>query len=237
MVFGGVTFWMSAVLLMAGLGGVAVFAARGQVGGAGFAALFGLAVPVVSTAVILTALAATLTDLPGSLRTLLELISAFWLIAALAAAGFGLAGLIRWHQLVRYKPGLLTALMAAAGVGYSLAHILAQYKFPGELFLNVLGPGVHGWWIVWGIVFLVLASAPPVLAAFRLPDLRVQIALWSGWLLFGLAAQVFDSPNRGSTAAPGLYLTWILWALVLAGTAVMARRRRAGAVAGSTAHS
>jgi hypothetical protein len=216
---------------MAGLGGAAVWAARGWRGGTGFAALLGLAVPSVSIAVIFTAIAPELTDLPGLIRTLLELISAVWLAAALTAAALGLAGLVRRRQLARHKPSRLTALTAVAGVGYSLANILAQGDNQGEPAYNALGPNVQGWWIVWGIVFLVLVIVPPLLTAFLLAAPGVRLAAWSGWLAFGLVEQVGDSPARGITAAPGLYLTWILWILVLAGTLVMASRRRGEAAA------
>lgn len=224
-------FWLTTILLIAGLGGAAIWAARGWRGGAGFAAVLGVALPAASWGIFDAAAAPSLNYISGLRRHLLELTSVVWVVAALAAAGIAIAGLARWHQLRRYKPGPLPVALAAAGIGYALANIMAQEKFQGQIYSYVLGPGVRGWWILWGIAFLVLASAPPVLAAFLLPDSGVRLAVWAGLLLVALARQVIDTPTGGFTAAPGLYVTWILWVVALAGTAVMAGRRRAGAAA------
>jgi hypothetical protein len=225
--FAHTDFWISAVFLMAGLAAVAIWSARSGRSGAAFAAVLGIAVPTIAVAITFTALAAELTVLPGILRELLVLISVIWLAAALIAAVASVAGLVRWHQLARNRPAGLPALLAAAGVCYALANILAQGQAGGILLFNALGPGVKGWSILWGIVFVALLAVPPLLAAFLLPGSGAQLAVWTGWLLFALSNQLSASPTDGIGAEPGLYLTWLLWIAVLAGTLIMAARRNA----------
>ncbi|HXP20164.1 MAG TPA: hypothetical protein VN840_11025, partial [Streptosporangiaceae bacterium] len=231
-------FWLAAIVLLAGLGGVAIWAARGWRGGAGFAAVLGLAVPFGAWGIYAAAAAPSLFGLSTTRRDMLELLSAVWLAAALAATLIAIAGLARWRQLARGSgpSALPAALTAAAAVGFALANILAQETSQGQPIGNVLGRNVTGWYIVWGIAFLALVSIPAVLAAFLLPSSGVRLAFWSGWLLFGLAWQVSDTPNNGLKAAPGLYLTWVLWIAVLAGTAIMAARRPTDTAAGSAAY-
>jgi hypothetical protein len=223
--FSATDVWLTAVFLVAGLAGIALWSARGPREGTGFAAVAGIAIPATAIAITSTALAAELTDLPGILRNVLLLISACWLAGALTAAVLSIAGLARSRQLARYSPGLLPVLLTAAGVGYALANILAQGQDDGTLLFNALGPGVAGWWILWGVVFIATTSVPPLLTGFLPPGARV--AMWTGWLLFALANQLGESPINGITAKPGLYLTWTLWVAVLAGTLVMAARARA----------
>jgi hypothetical protein len=232
----GAFFWLAAILVMAGLVGVALWAVRGWRGGAGFAAVLGLAVPIAAWGIYGAAASPSFFGLSALRRDVLELASALWLLAALTATLIAVAGLVRSHQLGRSKPGFLPAALTAAGVGYALANIVAQDTSQGQPFDNVLGPGVVGWYIVWGLAFLVLVSLPPVLAAFFLPSSGVRLAVWSGWLLFALAWQLSDTPTNGLKAAPGLYLTWILWIAVLAGTVIMAAGRRAGATGGRAAY-
>jgi hypothetical protein len=228
-------FWLSAAFLAAALAGLAVWSARGWRGGAGFAAIVGIAVPGIAVAVFFTALAAELTSLPGKLRGLLELVSVLWLAATLLAAALGVAGLIRHRQLARAKPAAVPAFLAAAGVGYALANILAQGQDDGQLLFNALGPGVHGWFIVSGIVFIGLTAVPPLLAAFLLPSAGGRAAVLTGWLLFALSNQVGEIPTNGISAEPGLYLTWVLWIAVLAGTLMLTARRKAGPTDARTA--
>jgi hypothetical protein len=233
----GTPFWLTATLLLAAFGTVAIWVAVGWRGGAGFAAVLGLTVPIMAAGCYLAAGAASYTDLSTARRLLLELIAAIFLVSAFVAAGIAVSGLARWHQLARNKPGFLLLLLAAAGVGYALANILAQDTFQGRPFDYVLGPGVTGRYILCGIAFLVFSSAPPVLAAFLVRSAGVRLAILAGWLIAALCWQVSNSPTEGLTAAPGLYLTWVLWAVVLAGTAILAGRKSADAAVGPAATS
>jgi N-glycosylase/DNA lyase len=73
-------------------------------------------------------------------------------------------------------------------------------------------------------MFLVLVALPPLLSLF-IPRPDVLRAMWLGWRAFGLAWQISWSPVARETAAPGVYVTWILWLIVLVGTIVIATRR------------
>jgi hypothetical protein len=92
---------------------------------------------------------------------------------------------------------------------------------------NVLGADVHNRRVLWGLMFLALVVLPPLIGLFlaRPGDLP---AMWSGWLAFGLAWQVANTPVHHHAAAPGLYVTWLLWVVVLLGTVILADRARTG---------
>ncbi len=112
----------------------------------------------------------------------------------------------------------------AVGVAFPLTNIIAQLNYHGANFAYVLGPGVTGWHVVWGLLFLVLFALPPVLSWFLPPRSPLQVALWSGWLVIAAAWQISDSPVDGAHAAFGLALSWIAWALALVGALALAAR-------------
>lgn len=213
-VSGGIESFM----LLAGFSAAAVWVARRAGGGAGFAVVFGIAAAAASQAIFYAAAAVAY----GGAKAL-ELTMGLFVAATLIAAGIAVAGLARGHHLALRRATWPAAVTSAAGAGFALANILAQTTYSST---GVLGPGVRGWWIVWGVMFLVLVALPPFTGLF-IPRPEVLSAMWYGWLIFGLAWQISDTPLNGDRADPGLYVTWILWLIVLVGTIVIARRRSA----------
>ncbi len=211
--------------------------------GTGFAAVFGIAASGASLAIYEAAAAPGLSAVHGGRRVALELTSGtrsgfgfsfglglpmdLFVAAAAIAAAAAVVGLALGHHLARSKVAPLAAVTTAAGTGFALANILPQDKFLGFSFGNVLGAGVHGWSILWGILFLVLAASPPLLGLF-MPRSEALLAMWYGWLTFALAWQISGLPSSGASAAPGLYVTWILWLIALTGTIAMIGRLQAG---------
>ncbi|HWF82900.1 MAG TPA: hypothetical protein VN695_20165 [Streptosporangiaceae bacterium] len=216
--------WTTLLPLAAGGAAIAIAAARGRSGGAGFAAVLGLVVPAVSFAIYDTVIAAELTFLSSAKRHVIEATSIVALLAAITAAAVAIAGLQRWRQLGRQQPDALSVVVSIVAVCFPFASIFGQLKTSDGVFGNVLGSGVHGWFILWGLIFLVAFALPPVVAAFLPPGSNAQLAIWAGWLLIVLAWQISDSPTDGVSAAYGLYLTWIVWLLVALGTVALALR-------------
>lgn len=218
--------WTSMLPLLAGGAAIAIWTARGRPGGAGFAAVLGLAAPTASYAIYGAAIGAELTNLLSGKRHLIEVTSIIAVIAALTAAGLALTALRRSRQLGKINQDGLSVALSIAGVCFVLASIFGQLRVPGggPLFDNVLGSGVSGWFILWGLIFLVVFALPPALASFLRPGSPSQLAVWSGWLLIVLAWQIFKSPTDGLQAAYGLILTWIAWLVVMVGTIALALR-------------
>jgi hypothetical protein len=224
--------WASLLPLVAGGAAIAIWTTRGTSGGASFAAVVGLSVPVVSYAIYDAAIAAELTGISPAKRHLVEGTSIVAIIGALIAAFVAIVALRRWRQLGGQRPDGLSVVLTIAGVCFALANVFGQLRAPhslrGVLIGNILGPGVTGWFIAWGLVFLAVFALPPVLASFMRPGSPAQLAIWAGWLLIVLAWQISDSPTDGFTAAYGLYLTWLAWLLAAVGTVALALRRPAG---------
>ena len=186
--------------------------------------------PAISFAIYDAAIAAELTSLSPTKRHVVEGTSLIAILAAIITAWVAAAALRRWRQLGRQRPDGLSVVLTIVGVCFGLANIFGQLRVPnGPVIGNVLGSGVSGWFILWGLVFLVAFALPPVLASFMRPGSPVQQAVWAGWLLVVLAWQISDSPTDGFTAAFGLYLTWLAWLIVAAGTMVLAVRGRTAA--------
>ncbi|HYK33838.1 MAG TPA: hypothetical protein VEV63_17835 [Streptosporangiaceae bacterium] len=226
---------ISTSLLPLTVGGLAIgiWTARGRPGGASFAAVLGVSVPAISYAIYDAAIAAGLTDLSPTKRHVVEATSIVAILAAIIAAWVAVAALRRWRQLGRQRPDGLSVVLTIVGVCFGLANIFGQLRVPGgPLIGNVLGPAVAGWFILWGLVFLVAFALPPVLASFMRPGSPVQLAVWAGWLLIVLSWQISDSPTDGFKAAYGLYLTWLAWLVVAAGTVVLAVRAQKAAQPG-----
>jgi hypothetical protein len=222
--------WTSLLPLAAGGAAIAIWTARGQPGGVSFAAVAGLTVPAISFAIYDAAIAAELLNLSATKRHVLEATSIVAILAAITAAGIALAALNRWREIGAPRPDGLSLVLSIAGICFVLANIIGQVHLPGqELIGNVLGPRVAGWWILWGLIFLVAFGLPPVLAIFLRPGSPAHLAVWVGWLLIVLAWQISGSPTDGYQAAAGLYVTWICWLVVAACTTVLAFRRPMGA--------
>lgn len=217
--------WVTMLPLLLAGGGIAIWAARDRPGGAGFAAVLGIAAPAVSFAIYDGAIAAAvLGGSPNRSRAVVAA-SVLAVLVALIAVALSVAALVRWRQLSRQKPGGLAIWLTILGVCFPLANIFAQLRSPdGEVSVSVLGPGVAGWFIIWGLAFLIFFAAPPVLAIFLRPGSPAHLAVWSGWLLMVASWQISDSPTDGLTAAYGLYLTWFLWLAVLTGTFTLSLR-------------
>jgi hypothetical protein len=218
--------WTGMLPLVAGGVAIAIWAGRGLPGGVGFAAVVGLTVPAISFAIYDAAIAAELLNLSAAKRHVLEGTSIVAILAAIAAACIAVAALNRWRQIGPPQPDGLSVLLSIAGVCFVLANIIGQVHRPGqELIGNVLGPRVAGWWILWGLIFLVAFGLPPALAIFLRPGSPAHLAVWVGWLLIVFAWQISDSPTDGYRAAAGLYVTWICWLIAAACTAVFAFRK------------
>ena len=247
-----VVFWLDTSMLVLGLGVIAVWVARRGMAG-GFGAALGLAVPLISYAVYrlatmhLIAHSQTPDILTPARRHLLDATTALWLAAAVTAAALALAGLIRSHQFTGRKLTPLAVITSAVCVGFAFAFILRQENlnsyFPifysttspslfGAFSPYPIGTYIHSYRILWGLAFLALAAAPPLLALL-LRDPGIRVATWSGWLVFGLAWLLTFTPLYGSTAAAGLYVSWTLWIVALLSTVLMAAQVRAARRASS----
>lgn len=221
--------WTSLLPLAAGGTAIAIWTARGRPGSASFGAVVGLAVPAVSFAIYDAVIAAELTFLSSAKRHVIEVTSIVAVLAAITAACIAVAALVRWRQLGRRRPDGLSIVVSIVAVCFAFASIFGQLKTSdGLLFGNVLGSGIRGWFILWGLVFLVAFVLPPLVAALLPPGSPAQLGTWSGWLLIVLAWQISDSPTDGARAAYGLYLTWIVWLLVALGTVALAIRGPVG---------
>lgn len=217
--------WTSLLPLAAGGAAITIWTARGQPGGASFGAVLGLAVPAVSFAIYDAVIAAELTVLSSAKRHVIEATSIVAVLAGITAACIAVVALRRWRQLGRQRPDGLSIVVSIVAVCFAFASIFGQLKTPdGLLFGNVLGSGIRGWFILWGLVFLVAFVLPPLVAALLPPGSLAQLGTWSGWLLIVLAWQISDSPTDGARAAYGLYLTWFVWLLVALGTVALAFR-------------
>ena len=217
--------WVSLLPLAAGGAAIAIWTARGKPGGASFGAVLGLTVPAVSFAIYDIVIAAELTFLSSAKRHVIEATSLVAVLAGITAACIAVAALLRWRQLGGHRPDGLSIVVSIVAVCFAFASIFGQLKTSdGLLFGNVLGSGIHGWFILWGLIFLAAFALPPVVAALLRPGSPAQLAIWSGWLLIVLAWQISDSPTDGARAAYGLLLTWIVWLLVALGTVVLALR-------------
>ena len=224
--------WTSMLPLVAGGAAIAIWTGGGKAGGASFAGVLGLTGPAVSFAIYDIVIAAELTFLSSVKRHVIEAASIIAVLAAITAACIAVAALLRWRQLAARQPDGLSIVVSIVAVCFAFANIFGQLKTSdGLLFGNVLGSGVHGWFILWGLIFLAAFALPPVVAALLGPGSPAQLAIWSGWLLIVFAWQISDSPTDGSHAAYGLYLTWIIWLLVALGTVALAFRGPVGPVA------
>jgi hypothetical protein len=213
------------VLLIASVA-AAIWVARKAGRGAGFAAVFGITAAGISGAIYYVAFAATLQFLSPGRHRALEVAMALFLAATAIAACLALAGLARGHYFARHKAGAAARVTALAGGGFALANIIPQQSYNGSSYGIFIGSNLHGWRILWAIMFLVLVAMAPLLGLF-IPRPNVLRAMWLGWLAFALAWQISWNPVDSETAAPGLYVTWILWLIVLVGTIVSAIRRPA----------
>jgi hypothetical protein len=220
---GETVFWLStAVLIIAGIV-IAIWTAQDRRTGAGLAATIGLAIPGISWLIYESAFAGNVSAAESERHELLG-VSVIALLAALVAALIALAALASRRQLGRQKADPLTIILVILGVLYPLSNILAQEKFENFQFGNVLGSGVRSYYILWGILFLVLFALPPLLSALFAPGSRAQLALWIGWVLLVLAWQISASPVDGEKAATGLVLSWLAWVAVLVCTLILAAR-------------
>jgi hypothetical protein len=219
-----VTMLQNIVLLVASV--AAAWVARKAGRGAGFAALFGITAAGISGAIYYVAFAASIQYLSPGRHRALEAAMALFLAATAIAACLALAGLARGHYFARHKAGAAARVTALAGGGFALANIIPQQSDNGSSYGIFIGSNVHGWWILWAIMFLVLVALAPLLGLF-IPRPDVLRAMWLGWLAFALAWQISWNPVDSETAAPGVYVTWILWVIVLVVTIVSAFRRPA----------
>ncbi len=228
-----VVFVLQSLVLLAASGAAAIWVAGKARRGTGFAAVFGITAAGTAGAIYYAASAPTFTFLAPGRRLALELTMDLFLAATVIAACVAVAGLARGHYFARHKAGAAATVTTIAGGAFVLANILPSQSYGGSSYGIFTGSAIHGWWYLWAIMFLVLVALPPLLGLF-IPRPDVLRAMWLGWLAFGLAWQISWSPVGNETAAPGLYVTWILWLMVLAGTIVIATRRRTAqpAVAG-----
>jgi len=224
--------WASLLPLVVGGAAIAISTMQGRPGGASFAAVLGLSLPAISYAIYDAAIAAEQTGLSLTKRHAVEGTSVVAIIGAVIAAFIAIVALRRWRQLGRQRPDGLSVVLTIAGVCFALANVFGQIRTPhsfgGVLVGNILGPGVTGWFILWGLVFLAVFALPPVLASFMRPGSAAQLAIWAGWLLIVLAWQISDSPTDGYAAGYGLYLTWLAWLLATVGTVALALRGPVG---------
>jgi hypothetical protein len=220
-----VIFVLASIVLFAAAGTAAIWVARRARSGTGLAAVFGISATGTSGAIYYVALAAASDDLPVGRHRALDVTMSLFLVATGLAASLALAGLVRGHYFARHKAGVAAKVTTAAGAGFALANIIPQNKYGSDSFGIFIG-SPHGWWILAGLIFLVLVSLPPLLGLF-IPQPEILRAMWLGWLAFALAWQISWTPADGQAAAPGLYVTWILWLVVLVGTIVIATRRSA----------
>lgn len=215
--------WMWAILLAGGLISFGIWAVRTSSAGTGLAAVVGLIAPTVSIAIFVTSFAFGPNELFGGRRHVLEVVVVIGLLASFAGLIMALSGLASAGQLAG-RPNALAVGVAAAGICYVLAFFFPQDYFDSSPTGNVLGTDVQGWHILWGLAFLVLYSLPLALAGLRLTSHRARIAMLAGWLLSGLILQISDSPVYGFNAAGALYVSWLFWLVVLAGTIALVRR-------------
>jgi hypothetical protein len=221
---GSIVFWASNVILIIGGAVLAIWVARDRVSGSGLAAVLGLAAPAVAFNIYNAAFAVELSDVSSAERHLLVTVSALSLIAALTAMVLAIATLASRRRAVKRKADPLSIILVIAGLAFPLTQILAQQKFLGTEFDYILGQGVRGWFILWGLLFIVLFALPPLLSGFLPTRLSQQLALWTGWLLIVAVWQISDTPVGGYEAAPGLIVSWLVWLAVLIGTLVLALR-------------
>ncbi len=220
---GEVVFWLStAVLIIAGIV-IAILTAQDRRSGAGLAAIIGLAVPSISWDIYEAAFAPNVSAAETQRHELLGT-SVISLLAALVAALIALAALASRRQLGRQKADPIAIILLIAGLIYPLTNIVAQEKINGFEFGNVLGSGVQGYYIFWGIIFLVLFALPPILSVLLAPGSRAHVALWVGWVILVLGWQISGSPVDGEKPATGLVLSWLSWVLVLVFTLILAVR-------------
>ncbi len=217
--------WAEILPLLVGGIAITVMAARARAGGAGIAAVLGLTVPAIAYAVYDAAIAAGLTNEAASKRYFVIASSVLAVFVATAAAATAAAGLARLAMIGPQRRDGLSIAATLAGLAFVLSNIFGQDRIDGFLIGNVLGPGVKGWFVLWGLVFLAMFAIPPVVASFVRPGSPAQLGLLSGWLLLALVWQISDSPVDGFQAAYGLYLTWICWMAVLAAAIALGARR------------
>jgi hypothetical protein len=218
-------FWLSSLVLLAGGVAVATWSARDQSNGFGLAAVLGIGLPLISWSLFDASFAPELTGFSHPHRDVLLAASVLAMLAAIAAVLIALAALIRRRQLVPQSPGPLTVVLLILGVAYPLTNLLPQVKFDGTGFGNVLGHGVSGWHIIWGLVFLGAFALPPILAAFLRPGTLASTTLWAGWLFIVLSWQISDTPADGESPAAGLVLSWLVWVALVVGTLILVGRR------------
>jgi len=227
-----ITVLQNIVLLVASVAAAIWVAGKARRGG-GFAAVFGITAAGISGAIYYVAFAAEISFLSSGRDRALEVAMGLLLAATAIAACLALTGLARGHYLARHKVRAAARVTALAGGGFALANIIPQQSYGGSSYSIFIGSGIHGWWILWAIMFLVLVALPPLLGLF-IPRPDVLRAMLLGWLAFGLSWQISWIPVHNERAAPGLYVTSILWLIVLVGTIVIAAGRPAAqpAVAG-----
>jgi len=220
---GEAVFWFSTLVVIIAAIVIAIWTAQDRRTGAGLAATIGIALPAVSWNIYEAAFAGNVTASETERHELLG-VSVIALLAALVAALIAIAALASRRQLGRQKADPISVILVIIGILYPLTNIVAQEKFENFEFGNVLGSGVRGYYILWGILFLVLFALPPVLSVFFSPGSRAQLGVWIGWLLLVLGWQISDSPVDGEKAAAGLVLSWLTWVVVLIFTLVLAAR-------------
>ncbi|HET9894808.1 MAG TPA: hypothetical protein VFQ44_07725 [Streptosporangiaceae bacterium] len=148
------------------------------------------------------------------------------MLTAFAALSAACAGLDQWRLIGPQKPAdSLSVVATLFGLVYLLCNIFGQDRFDGFPVGNVLGPGVRGWFVLRGLIFLLAFAIPPAVASFMKPSSPAQLGLWSGWLLATFVRQISDAPVDGFQAAYVLYLTWLCWTGALACTIILALRR------------
>lgn len=223
--------WVTATVEFGLFGGAAIWVGRTKGSVAGFAVTLGIAVPAIPVG-IYSALILPSYATPGAKHSILLLTTVIWLLASIAAAFIGFAGLAQQRQLAWVRTAGPATAVAIFGALFALANIPDQTKVRSDpsFQLGIFGSNVHGVLIFWALVLIVLFLVPPLLAGFLLPNRAAATGLMAGWLAVTFVSQISDSPIPGLVAEPGLYLTWITWIATLLATAVLVTRRQPDAV-------
>ena len=132
----------------------------------------------------------------------------------------------------------LVVAFCVAAIGYVVAFIPGdvQFNFGGSAWFTstgLLGPGVHRWFILAGVVSLIALAIPVVIIERLAPGTGVRAGVVAGWLLVTGAAQLDNTIFIGQPfvrAAPAFAVTWVFWGLAGAlGVALIASDRNARA--------
>jgi hypothetical protein len=129
----------------------------------------------------------------------------------------------------------LVVAFCVAAIGYVVAFIPGdwQYYLGGSTWFTItglLGPGVHKWFILAGVVALIALAIPIVTIERLAPGTGVRAGMVAGWLLVAGAAQLDNTiyiGQQGVRAAPAFAVTWVFWGLTAAlGVALIASDRK-----------